>query len=283
MTNIVTCIDSIGVSTAVCDAGAWASQRLNAPLKLLHVLDKSEYPIKGDFSGSIGLGSQEHLLDELTALDEKRGKLVREHGKRMLEAAERRAREAGAKEISTLQRHGSLIETLMELENETRLLVMGRRGEGHSSTAHAIGSHLENVIRTVHRPILIALTEFSPPHRFMIAFDGSSRAQKALGMVAGSPLLRGLPCHLVMLCSGSNERKAQLNAAFDELVSAGFEVTQKALEGKIQTALDTYQKENQIELMVMGAYGHSRIRQFLVGSNTTYMVSMSDIPLLLLR
>lgn len=65
MTNIVTCIGRFRVSATVCDAGAWASQRLNAPLKLLHVLDKSEYPIKGDFTGSIGLGSQEHLLDEL--------------------------------------------------------------------------------------------------------------------------------------------------------------------------------------------------------------------------
>jgi nucleotide-binding universal stress UspA family protein len=33
----------------------------------------------------------------------------------------------------------------------------------------------------------------------------------------------------------------------------------------------------------MGAYGHSRIRQFLVGSNTAKMVRMSDIPILLLR
>lgn len=283
MTNIVTCIGRFHVSAAVCDAAAWASQRLNAPLKLLHVLDKSEYPIKGDFTGSIGLGSQEHLLDELTALEEKRSKLAREHGKRMLEAAERRAREDGAKDVSTLQRHGSLVETLMELEGETRLLVMGRRGSEHDSVAHSIGSNLENVIRTVHKPILIVLASFSPPNCFMIAFDGSPTSQKALDMVAGSPLLKGLPCHLVMVCSGSDERKAQLEAAYDKLVSAGFEVTRKTLEGKVLTALDIYQKEKQIELMVMGAYGHSRIRQFLVGSNTTSMLRTSNIPLLLLR
>jgi nucleotide-binding universal stress UspA family protein len=117
----------------------------------------------------------------------------------------------------------------------------------------------------------------------MIAFDGSPTAQKALDMVAGSPLLKGLPCHLIMVCSGTDERKAQLESAFDKLVSAGFDVTQKTLEGKVQAALGTYQKENQIDLMVMGAYGHSRIRQFLTGSNTTAMLRTSDIPLLLLR
>lgn len=283
MTNIITCIGRFHVSAAVCDAGAWASQRLNAHLKLLHVLDKSEYPIKRDLTGKIGLGSQEHLLDELTVLEEKHSKLAREHGKYMLEAAERRVREDGAKDISTLQRHGSLVETLMELEDETRLLVMGRRSAEHDNTAHPIGSNLENVIRTIHKPILIVLSKFSPPNCFMIAFDGSPTAQKALDMVAGSPLLKGLPCHLIMVCSGTDERKAQLESAFDKLVSAGFDVTQKTLEGKVEAALGTYQKENQIDLMVMGAYGHSRIRQFLTGSNTTAMLRTSDIPLLLLR
>ena len=283
MSNIITCIGHFRVSAAVCDAGAWASQRLNAHLKLLHVLDKSAYPIKGDLSGKIGLGSQEYLLDELTVLEEKRSKLAREYGKYMLEAAERRVREDGAKDISTLQRHGSLIETLMGLEDETRLLVMGRRGAEHESAAHSIGSNLENVIRTIHKPILIVLAKFSPPNCFMIAFDGSPAAQKALDMAAGSPLLKGLPCHLIMVCSGTDERKAQLEAAFDKLVSAGFDVTQKMLEGKVQSVLDAYQKKHQIELMVMGAYGHSRIRQFLTGSNTTSMLRTSDIPLLLLR
>ncbi|NPZ02087.1 universal stress protein, partial [Pseudomonas aeruginosa] len=44
-----------------------------------------------------------------------------------------------------------------------------------------------------------------------------------------------------------------------------------------------YQKEHGIDLLVMGAYGHSRIRQFLVGSTTTSMLRTTISPLLLLR
>jgi nucleotide-binding universal stress UspA family protein len=33
----------------------------------------------------------------------------------------------------------------------------------------------------------------------------------------------------------------------------------------------------------MGAYGHSRIRQLLIGSTTTAMIRHSTVPLLLLR
>lgn len=38
-----------------------------------------------------------------------------------------------------------------------------------------------------------------------------------------------------------------------------------------------------IDLIVMGAHGHSKIRQFLVGSITTRLIRQSKIPLLLLR
>ncbi|MFZ3184338.1 MAG: universal stress protein [Pseudomonas sp.] len=49
------------------------------------------------------------------------------------------------------------------------------------------------------------------------------------------------------------------------------------------SALHAYQAEHNIDLLVMGAYGHSRIRQFLVGSTTTSMIRTTITPLLLLR
>ena len=54
-------------------------------LTLLHVLDKEKYPASADLSGNIGLGSREHLLEELAMLDAQRAKLALEHGQHMLE------------------------------------------------------------------------------------------------------------------------------------------------------------------------------------------------------
>ena len=80
MTRVMACIDNSQSSLAVCDYAAWASQRLSAPLTLLHVLDKEKYPASADLSGNIGLGSREHLLEELAMLDAQRAKLALEHG-----------------------------------------------------------------------------------------------------------------------------------------------------------------------------------------------------------
>ncbi len=286
MTKIIACIDGSDAAVAVCDAAAWASQRLKAPLDLLHVLDKSEYLKKGEgqnLSGNIGLGSREHLLAELVELEEKRSKLALEHGKAMLQDARQRAQQNGATEVTTHQRHGDLISTLMDLQDDTRMLVIGRQGEAHETQEHSLGSHLENVIRSVHRPLLVTLPGFSAPQKFMIAYDGSATASKALEKVAESDLLKGLPCHLVMVAENDNEHQSQLNAAAARLCEVGFDVTPALLQGAVEPALHQYQQDNNIDLMVMGAYGHSRIRQFLLGSNTAKMVRMSDVPLLLLR
>jgi len=281
MTAVVSCIDGSAISTAVCDAGAWASQRLNAPLKLLHVLDKSAFPVTGNFSGNIGPDARDHLLQELTALDEQRSRLALEHGKHVLDQAEQRASEDGAVSISKQQRHGSLMESLLELQPQIRILVMGRLGEDHDVSAHTLGSQVESVVRALHRPILVTVGAFTPPRSFMLAYDASATAQKALEMIATSPLLQGLSGHLVMVGEDSEERRRQLAQAAERL--AGFELATALLDGEVQPALSAYQLEHDIELMVMGAYGHSRIRQFFVGGNTSRMIGMSDIPLLLLR
>lgn len=283
MINVVGCIDGSPGAVAVCDAGAWASQRMGAPLQLLHVLEKSTNPAHSDLSGNLSIDSRKHLLDELVALDAQRSKLALEHGKLMLEAARTRAEQQGAQRITTLQRHGALLESLLDLQDDTRLLIMGRLGESHAGQALAVGGQLESVIRAVHKPLLITLDTFAAPGNFMIAYDGRSVTQKALDTLIASPLLQGLPCHLVAVNNTSLDRGPELQAAKDKLIAAGFMVSCAVLRGEVQTELQSYQRQHGIDLIVMGAYGHSRIRRLFLGSNTVDMVSSSTIPLIIVR
>uniref|UniRef100_UPI00289ED0B7 universal stress protein n=1 Tax=Stutzerimonas nitrititolerans TaxID=2482751 RepID=UPI00289ED0B7 len=276
------CIDGSTQAAAVCDCAVWASQRLGAPLSLLHVLDQQRYPLSGDFSGIIGLGSREFLLEELASLDEKRNKLALEEGRMMLEAARQRAIEAGV-EATLCHRHGDLVQSLRELEESIRLLVIGRQGEDSGSEGELIGSQLESVIRTMHRPILVTPADFSAPTSAMFAFDASATSHKGVEILLASPLLKGIPIHLVTVSSDTYEARAALDSVRDRLVAAGFEVHVATLTGEVEPRLRAYQAEHAIELLVMGAYGHSRIRQFFVGSTTTNMLRSATTPMLLLR
>jgi nucleotide-binding universal stress UspA family protein len=283
MSHVMACIDGSPAAPAVCDYAAWASQRLQAPLSFLHVLDQVQYPQRQDLSGAIGLGSREHLLEELAELDEKRSKLALEQGHLMLEAAKARAIAAGASDIQLRQRHGDLLDSLAELQQDIRLLVIGRQGEASASQTEQVGSHLENAIRTLQRPILVSCGEFKAPQSYLFAFDGSATARKGIELIAASPLLKGLPCHLVMVGADTNDAWEQLKAAERTLRGSAAEVHLAIRAGEVEPTLHAYQAEHGIDLLVMGAYGHSRIRQFLVGSTTSHLLRSSQSPLLILR
>ena len=283
MSQVIACIDGSQSTQAVCDYAAWSSQRLNAPLTFLHVLNHQPYPVKTDLSGSIGLGSREHLLEELAELDAQRGKLALEQGRLMLEAAKQRAIADGVAKPNLRQRHGDLLESLRELQGDTRLLVIGKQGATSDSVSQLMSRHLENVIRTIQRPILITPINFKAPQSLMLAFDNSATSQKGIQMLAASPLFHGLPIHLVMVATDARDNRAQLQSAGDVLTAAGFTVHSAIVAGDVEPALHAYQAEHRIDLLVMGAYGHSRIRQFLLGSTTTSMLRTTRTPLLLLR
>lgn len=283
MTHVMACIDGSKITPAVCDYAAWASRRLDVPLEFLHVLGRAEYPIPADLSGNIGLDSRESLLRELAELDEKRSRLALEQGRLMLDAAKARAADDGVPHATSRQRHGELVDTVLELAGQIRLLVMGRQGAQGDTLGEHIGSRLENVVRTLHRPILVVPGGYTEPQRIMIAFDGSATTRKAVEIVAASDLFRGLPCHVVMVGADKNEARSQIEWAKKALADAGFDAPAAILAGEIEQGLCAYGDEHAVDLVVMGAYGHSKIREFLVGSTTTRMIRQSKVPLLLLR
>jgi nucleotide-binding universal stress UspA family protein len=256
---------------------------METPMMLLHVLDEERYPAEPDLAGSIGLGSREQLLEDLAELDRKRAKLALEHGHHMLDEAKKRVGEAGISDVVQRQRHGDLTESLLALENQTRLLVMGLHGESSSERDTHIGSQLETVIRSMHRPILLVPDEYTQPRSAMLAFDGSATAFKGVELLAGSPVLKGMPLHLVMVGADTNDRWEQLKKAEKMLAGLESEITLAIRAGDVEPTLHAYQEEHDIDILVMGAYGHSRIRQFLVGSTTTKMLETARKPLVVLR
>lgn len=279
MSDVIACIDGSPAAARVCDYAVWAVQRLNAPLTLLHVLDHSRYPVAADFSGNLSLGGREHLMQELADLDAKRNRVALEQGKLMLEAARERVVALGVNNPQERQRHGDLVDTLAGLEDEMRLLVIGKQGEENEGIGARLGDNVERVIRAVHRPILVAAGEFREPKTILLAYDGSDTTRKGVNMLADSPLFKGLDCHLVTVGS----REVDQAWAAEKLETAGHQVTTAVLEGDVEPVLHEYQQSRRADLVVMGAYGHSRIREFFVGSTTNKMIREASVPHLLLR
>jgi len=281
--HVVACIDGSTHSAAVCDYAAWASKRLTKPLTLLHNIEPAYDPVVTDFSGLMELDGRETLLEELTSIEEQRSRLMLEQGKFILNAARQRAVFAGAVEPLTKQRHDGLTESLIELEDGIELVVLGIRGADHEKDNQHLGGHLESSIRAVHQPILVVNNTFKKPQKIMLAYDASEPCEKALNLLLTSTLLTKLPVHLVT--SGQSRRVTKLSQreAQESLAAAGHEVVAVMVDGPVGESLHQYQRNNDIDLTLMGAFGHTRLREFVFGSVTVKILLSANRPLLLVR
>lgn len=283
--KVLACVDRSPYADHVTDAAAWAALRLGAPLELLHVIDRQQgiAPVT-DHSGAIGVNAQENLLNQLTEDEASVAVREREQGRLFLNRLRLRAQASGVAGPDMRQRHGSLVETLTEQQAGVRLVVMGRRGESSSTTLRDLGRNVERVVRAMDRPILTVTDNFAPPSQVLIAFDGGSAARHAVDMVASSPLFKGIPCHLVMVGKeGRSEASKQLQVAQSALMASGIDTVAAQVVGDPETALARYIEEQRIDMLVMGAYTHSPLRNLFMGSRTSELLRAAKVPTLLLR
>jgi nucleotide-binding universal stress UspA family protein len=96
-------------------------------------------------------------------------------------------------------------------------------------------------------------------------------------------MLKGLPVVLAMAGADTSLARQQLEEARLALAAAGFDAASELLPGEPEEVLPALVKAQGASLLVMGAYGHSRIRQLIVGSTTTTLLRLSEVPVLILR
>lgn len=282
--KILACVDATPLAEAVTDYAAWAARRLDAPVELLHVLERHvALPGNQDHSGAIGLGAQEKLLDQLTQEDEARTRLARERGRALLSGLRERAIQGGAPNVDSRLRHGHIEETLTEQQDGCRLLVLGRNGHADAAASTGLGKHLEWVVRSATRPLLVVTKNFCAPKKVLFAFDGSSVARKGIDMLAHSPLLRGLSLQLLTAGKPSSANQKQLDAASETLAANGIDTTSQITPGQPKDVIANALASGEFDLLVMGAYSHSPLRSLFLGSKTSEMLKAAKVPSLLLR
>jgi nucleotide-binding universal stress UspA family protein len=280
MTPILVCTDGSRYAPSVYQHARWAAERLGAPVEVVHIIERRTTPDARDLSGSIGFDANAELLEELTRLDEAQARVARLRGEAILNDAREKLDWPG---VTLTQRHGSLVEALAQAEAGASLVVIGKRGEHADFSKGHLGSNLERVIRSATIPVLVAAREFRPLGRCLIAFDGGPSALKAVEHAARQPLLRGLECHLVAVGSPGGELARSLEIAATALRGAGGEVTADLLPGDADEVIAAEVAGRGIDLLVMGAYGHSRVRRFILGSTTTHLIRTCQVPVLIFR
>lgn len=284
MTHLIAFIDGSNYSQSVCDHAAWMAKRTNASVDLIHVLGRrSVGSSPADLSGNLKLGARSALLAELAELDAQSTKLELRRGRILLDEAEQRLKDAGVETVTSKLRHSDVVETVQEFEDSADAIIIGKRGEAADFAKLHLGSNIERVVRAATKPVFVASRAFRPINSFMIAYDGGESAEKAVRHIAQGKLFTDIHCSIVTFGKPRPDVEKRLEEAAARLRSAGYDVDASFIDGEPDRAIKQKIEENKIDLLVMGAYGHSRMRHLIIGSTTTEMVRSCLVPVMMFR
>lgn len=284
MKNILVCIDGSSYGQVCTQYAVWLSKQLDAKVTALYVSELWQYetPLIADFGGTLGTQPYLGLTAQLKEIENSKAKVIGEYVKKQFA-------DAGiAGNVEFEHRSGLLVDCIDEFENQRGnidFIVLGKRGENANLAKGQLGSNMERVIRASKLPCFVANRKFIEQKKILLAYDGSASATKALNWIANTKAFPSCEIHIVSVGKPGAESDAAKLLIDAEAFFKGTdkEPICQALSGAPGEAIEQYVVENGMTALLMGAYGHSRIRQFIIGSTTTELVRRCLVPVVMFR
>jgi len=158
----------------------------------------------------------------------------------------------------------------------------------HAATesSHPLNPAFEHVLMEAELPLVLAPTNPVDSDTCLIAWDGSPLAARSVRL--HMPLIATYK-HVVIaqhsgklrhqwahVCGPTKDRLVEL------LRNERLDVTEVDLDGRVSEALLKAAKTHDASLIVMGAYGHTRIGELLFGGTTAKLLHSDEAPALAL-
>ncbi|MCR6572677.1 universal stress protein [Campylobacter insulaenigrae] len=276
--KILVCIDILEPCKNSVDYGIYFAKKLNLPLMFLYVVESNF--TNTELACSFGIGSSGCVIEDLVEEQTQKNENLCKESKKILKELSLYAKDKGVAECFGVQRDGDLEEILKDYDGKMRLVIAGLKGNGEKQK---IGKHMEELVRALNVPILLINSAFKEIKSVMMAYDGSQLAKKAITQAIQAPLFKDAKRYVVNVSNdekNSWELLLQANKLFKD---ANLTIETKHLNGEICKALFDFQEQNNVDLLIMGAYSHHWLKSILFGSLTNEILTKSKKPLLLIR
>ena len=279
MSFILCCVDRKNYSQSACDYAVMISNNMKLPLKILNIVEHSSKSDKLDLSGNIKLGEKDDILEKLANDEAIKSKNIIKEGKDLLLALKEKALITCEQEITLMQAHGDVLDNILELQDEIAVLVIGIKSQDN----HKIGENVKEIIRELKKPILLVNNEFKTPKKILIAYNGSEESKKVLIERSSNPIFKNLTRDIVNINDDKLLSASFLKEAKEIYGKQEIDVVTSVLSGNAKNEILTYMQQNDCDILAMGAFGHSRIKEFIFGSFTSEIIAQSRKPILFYR
>lgn len=270
--------DGSDYSKTALEYGIYIAKYLEARLIGMNVVDVKivQGPLFSDIAFYSGMPAYYEFLPRIEEALNKRGDTI-------LKAFEDRCRETRTP-VEVKKVTGLIDEMIVEEGKKADWILLAQRGEHyHLTTGGLLGSTAGSVVRKSRTPVMVTPVEFKEIESMGIAYDGSPPADHALKMAAELSKKARWPLTTITVCDDS-KMAAELTRKVEDFLEP-YEIDNEmiVLSGKADREIAKYIEEGAVELMVMGAHSHVRLRDLFLGSTTTHVIRSSRIPVFVIH
>ena len=275
--NILVPLDGSEHSRAALEYAQWLAEKFDGALFGQHVIDtiSIEGTFFHDVSGSLGF---EPYLDFSTKMRE----ILEERGKTILEAFAESCREKGIRHQTFLDM-GLIANEICGRAKVADLVVVGHRGINEEFSTGLLGSTAETITRKSPRPVFVSTKKFKPVEQPLLAYDGSQRASTAMESAAEFCTRLGLPLTVLTVAKEDKMTEGIQHQAKAYLGSYAIETHYESARGYPEQKIIEHLANFGHDLLFIGAYGHRRIIEMVLGSTTEYVMRNATCPVFMTR
>jgi nucleotide-binding universal stress UspA family protein len=170
------------------------------------------------------------------------------------------------------------IETMSERHD---LIVIGRTTDFHFELDEESDLTVRYIIRDNPRPLIVVTSDYDVDKKVLIAYDGSLQAARSLHMYLLLGIGKGHKVHILSIGKKQKEAEAVALRAKDMCLLHGVEADVEGVTSKSSPEIVIQNKAEElgVTMVVLGAFGHTGIREFLFGSTTEHLLEKSKFSL----
>jgi nucleotide-binding universal stress UspA family protein len=273
--KILVGLDGSEYSDSALQYALHLAQRLRATVHGVHVIDivQVESPLLYDLSGAIGAAPYLNMTAQMRQTLELRGEMILQQFRQACE----RARVDGVEHLLT----GVVATEILRYAADMDLMLLGRGGLHIGLSKALLGTVVDTVVRRSGKPIMVSPLHYYLPRQPLVAIDGSPSALAALDYAALFARTLELPLHVVHCTTEPAAGQELLEAARHRLATLEVPCTTDLCRGNPHEDLVAYMMEHGHDMLFAGAFGHTRIVEWVLGSTTQYLLRTCPGPLLL--
>jgi nucleotide-binding universal stress UspA family protein len=179
---------------------------------------------------------------------------------------------------------GDPVEVICDISRQVDLVIMGARGDYARWGDRLLGATLESVSRQNHSPLLIVGQEFKDFRSIICAYDRSEASNTGLKLSAYLSEQLNMPLEVLTINDDELEREEILEEARTYLEPYNLSTQFRHEAGDpAKTLIQVTKDVPEPAMMVMGSFGHSRIREAILGSTTVQVMRNANKPILLAK